>query len=144
MARRFKKEFFKDGEIVFGVFYPTRYIIAVFDTAAQADQAVTAVKQVRCDARHATPQQVLERAHEFLRERSPVQRLEGAFSSDEKEAMRDYISLAEQGRHFVDVHVPEESEVAQVESILEAHQAHDMHYYGEWDLVDLSSNEPPR
>jgi intergrase/recombinase len=126
------------------VFYPTRYIIAVFDTAAQAEQAVAAVKQVRCEARHATPQQVLERAHEFLRERSPVQRLEGVIASDEKDAMKEYISLAEQGHHFVDVYVPEESEVTQVESILEAHHAHAMHYYGEWELVDLSSNEPTR
>jgi hypothetical protein len=44
----------------------------------------------------------------------------------------------------VDVYVPEESKVGQVEAILEAHGAYDLHYYGEWDLVNLSSNEPPR
>jgi hypothetical protein len=45
MAKKFKKDFFKDGEILFGVFYPTRYIITVFDTADQVEQAVAAVKQ---------------------------------------------------------------------------------------------------
>lgn len=75
---------------------------------------------------------------------SQMQRLAGAIASDEKDAIKEYVSLTEQGRHFVDVYVPEESDVAEVESILETHQAHDMHYYGEWDLVDLSSNQPPR
>ena len=56
--------------------------------------------------------------------------------------MQEYIALAEQGRHFVDVYVPDESKVGQVEAILEAHEAFDMHYYGDWDLADLSSNEP--
>jgi hypothetical protein len=54
------------------------------------------------------------------------------------------MAQAEQGRHFVDVYVPDESKVAQVEAILEALGAYDLHYYGEWDLVDLSINEPPR
>ncbi len=60
MAKKFKKEFFKDGEILFGVFYPTRYIIAVFENAAQAEQAVAAVTQASYEARHAMPQQALE------------------------------------------------------------------------------------
>ena len=42
----------------------------------------------------------------------------------------------------MDVYVPEESKVGEVEAILEAHGAYDLHYYGEWDLIDLSSNEP--
>ena len=34
MPGMFKNEYFKDGEILFGVFYPTRYVIAVFDNGA--------------------------------------------------------------------------------------------------------------
>ncbi|HYY44744.1 MAG TPA: hypothetical protein VE975_06085 [Actinomycetota bacterium] len=45
---------------------------------------------------------------------------------------------------MVDGYVPEESKVGQVEAILEALGAYDLHYYGEWDLVNLSINEPPR
>jgi hypothetical protein len=66
MAAKFKREFFKDGEILFGVFYPTRYIIAVFENAAQAEQAVAAVTQAGYGAWHTRPQQAFERAHEYL------------------------------------------------------------------------------
>jgi hypothetical protein len=144
MAKKFKKEFFKDAEILFGVFYPTRYIIAVFENADQAEQAVAAVTQAGYEARHATPQQALERAEAFLHQRSPAQRVEGAISSDEKDAMQEYIALAKKGQHLVDVYVPQEPEVAQVEAILEAHGASHIHYYGAWDVEDLSTNEPTR
>jgi pantoate kinase len=144
MATKFKNEYFKDGELLFGVFYPTRYIIAVFDNRAQAEQAVAELKQHGCEARHATPQEALERAQEYLQQHSLVQHLQAAIASDEKAAMQQYMAQAKQGRHFVDVYVPEESKVGQVEAILEAHGAYDLHYYGEWDLVNLSSNEPPR
>ena len=144
MATKFKNEYFKDGELLFGVFYPTRYIIAVFENAAQAEQAVAAVKQAGYEARHATPQLALERAHEYLHQRSPAQRVEGAISSDEKDAMQEYIALAEQEQHLVDVYVPQEPEVVQVEAILESHGAGHMHYYGAWDVEDLSINEPTR
>ena len=142
MATKFKNEYFKDGEILFGVFYPTRYIIAVFDNADQAKQAVAAVTQHGCEARHATPQEALERAQEYLQQHSLVQHLQAAIASDEKAAMQQYMALAKQGRHFVDVYVPDESKVRQVEAILEALGAYDLHYYGEWDLVNLSINEP--
>jgi hypothetical protein len=77
-------------------------------------------------------------------QRSPAQCVEGAISSNEKDAMQEYIALAEQGRHLVDVDVPEESEVGQVGAMLEAHGAGSMHYYGAWDVEDLSTNEPTR
>jgi hypothetical protein len=64
--------------------------------------------------------------------------------SDEKDAMQEYITLVKQGQHLVDVYVPQEPEVAQVEAILEKHGAYDMHYYGVWDVEDLSTNEPTR
>ncbi len=67
--------------------------------------------------------------------------MEEALSSDEEEALNDYLALAKQGCHFVDVYVPEEAEVVQAESILEVHQAQAAHYYGEWELVDLSIDE---
>ena len=86
MAKRFKKEFFKDGGILFGVFCPTRYIIAVFENAAQAEQAVAAVTQAGYEARHATPQQALERAEAFLHQRSPAQRVEGAIRRERRDA----------------------------------------------------------
>ncbi len=144
MATKFKNEYFKDGEILFGVFYPTRYIIAVFDNGAQAEQAVAELKQHGCDARHATPQFAVERAHEYLHQHRLTHHLGEAIAVDESSAMREYMAQAEQGRHFVDVYVPEESKVGQVEAILEALGAYDLHYYGEWDLVNLSINEPPR
>ncbi len=56
--------------------------------------------------------------------------------------MQEYIALARQGQHLVDVYVLQEPEVAQVEAILEAHGAGHMHYYGAWDVEDLSINEP--
>ncbi len=140
MATKFKNEYFKDGEVLFGVFYPTRYIIAVFDTAQEAESAVADLNQASFEARHATPERVLERAHDFLHERSLAQHAAGLIYSDERQAIIDLLSMAKQGRHFVDVYVPEESQVGQVESCLDAHHAHAMVYYGEWDLVDLSTD----
>ena len=51
--------------------------------------------------------------------------------------MQEYIALARQGQHLVDVYVPQEPEVAQVEAILETHGASHMHYYGARDIADL-------
>ena len=141
MAREFKNDVFKAGEVPFGVFYPRRYIIAAFATAEQANQAVTALQQADYEARHWTPQQILERHQHFQKQRSLAQRVEEALSSDEEETLNDYLALAKQGCHFVDVYVPEEAEVAQAESILKAHQAQAAHYYGDWELVDLSVDE---
>ena len=141
MAREFKNEVFKAGEILFGVFYPRRYIIAAFATTEQVNQVVAALQQAGFEARHWTSQQVLERHQHFQKQRSLAQRVEEALSSDEEETLNDYLALAKQGCHFVDVYVPEEAEVVQAESILKAHQAQAAHYYGEWELVDLSIDE---
>ena len=130
--------FFKDGEILFGTFYPTRYIIAVFQTAQEAEDAVADLSKTGFEARHATPQQVLERAREFRQQRSLAQKIAQSVYSDEKQTIIDLIALARDGRHFVDVYVPEESQVQQVEAILDRYHTEAMVYYGEWDLVDLS------
>ncbi len=143
VGREFKNEVFKAGEILFGTFYPKRYMVAGFDTSEQANQAVEALKQAGFeDVRHWTPAQVLERHQHFLEQRGAVQRAEGELSSEEKDALNDYLALAKQGHHFVTVYVPEESEVEQAESILESHDAHATHYYGDWQIIDLSTNEP--
>lgn len=142
MARAFKNEVFKAGEILFGTFYPKRYMVSAFGTAQQANQAAEALKDAGYDdVRSWVPPQVLERHEQFMQQRSPAQRVEGELSSDEKDALNDYLSLARQGHHFVTVYVPDESEVEQVESILEANGAKSTHYYGEWKLTDLSINE---
>lgn len=141
MAKKFKNEYFKDGEILFGTFYPTRYIIAVFDTAQQAESAVADLEKAGFEARHATPEQVLEREHEFLQQRSLVQKVEAAVYSDEQQSIINLTALARQGKHFVDVYVPEESDVSRVESILDAHHDIAMLYYGQWDLVDLAADK---
>jgi hypothetical protein len=103
---------------------------------------VAELKQHGYEARHATPQEVVERAHEYLHQHGLMGHLGEAIAVDESSAMRGYMALSEQGRHFVDVYVPEESQVGEVEPILEAYGAYDLHYYGESDLIDLSSNEP--
>ena len=113
------------------MFYPTRYIIAVFDNGAPAEQAVAELKQHGCDARHPMPQFAVERAHEYLHQHRLTHHLGEAIAVDESSAMREYMALGEQGRHFVDVYVPDESQVGEVEAILEAHGAYDLHYYGE-------------
>lgn len=140
MAQKFKNEYFKDGEILFGVFYPTRYIIAVFDTTEQATGAVADLEKAGFEARSATPEQVLERELEFRKQRSLAQKVAASVYSDEQQAIINLTALARQGKHFVDVYVPEESNVGQVESILDAHHDIAMLYYGEWDLVNLSPN----
>jgi pantoate kinase len=144
MATKFKNEYFKDGEILFGVFYPTRYIIAVFETAQQAEAAVADLNQRGFEARYATPEQVLQRANEFRQERSLAQKVAASVYSDEQQAIIDLISMARQGRHFVDVYVPDQSQVRQAEACLDAHHAEVMIYYGEWDLINLSIEESPR
>ena len=120
MAAKFKREFFKDGEILFGVFYPTRCIIAVFETGEEAEAAVADLTKAGCEARHATPREVRERAHEYLHQHVLTHHLRAAITVDERAAMQEYIALAEQGQHFVDVYVPDVSEVGKVEAILEA------------------------
>lgn len=44
VGRTFNNEVFKAGEIMFGTFYPKRYMVSAFETAQQADQAAAALK----------------------------------------------------------------------------------------------------
>ncbi len=144
MATKFKNEYFKHGEILFGVFYPTRYIIAVFNSEQDAKDAITDITDCGFEARYATPEQVSNRAHDFLHERSLVQHAQSLIYSDEREAITRLVSLAEQGKHFVDVYVPDQSQVQRAEACLDTHHAEMMIYYGEWDLVNLSIDDSAR
>ena len=97
MAAKFKREFFKDGEILFGVFYPTRCIIAVFETGEEAEAAVADLTKAGCEARHATPREVRERAHEYLHQHVLTHHLRAAITVDERAAVHEHIALARAG-----------------------------------------------
>jgi superfamily II DNA helicase RecQ len=142
VGRTFKNEVFKAGEIMFGTFYPKRYMVSAFETIQQVAQAAATLKDAGFeDVRQWIPPQVLERHAQFLRQRSAVQRVEGELSSDEEEALNDCLALAKEGHHFVTVYVPDEADVKRVQSILESNGAKATHYYGGWKLTNLSINE---
>lgn len=128
-----------DGETLFGTFYPKGYIVAVTHQKGDAEAAIAELQQAGfTDVRLWTGNEVQERHQAFLHQRSMLQRLGSAFAADEKLALDEYLQAAEEGHSFVTVHVADQSQVDTVRNTLVAFHAHQMHYYGDVGMTDLT------
>jgi hypothetical protein len=127
--------------MAFGVFYPKGYLVAVLEDEARATAAASALREGGfADVATWSGDEVLINDEKLLSQRSFLQRLESLIASDEKEAVEEYRESARQGRYFLTVLAPSPDEMTSAASILQRHEAHKMHHYGERVMTDLSSH----
>ncbi len=133
---------FSAGDVLFGVFYPRGYIVAVFDEADDVDKAVVELAShgIEGDDVTAWTGRSARRYIKNLRENLGVISQMAAklpLSGDEKEAADLYLKLAEEGHEFITVRVADEDQVGTIRALLAEHNAHTMRYYGDWAVTDL-------
>jgi hypothetical protein len=111
---------FKAGESSFGIFYPTGYVLSVFQDGAQADEAVAALARAGFSSDDIVPgsgsdmlalSQELHAMHGLLIafERFLSQRL-----GDESNAEDELVVLAGAGSAFLAVYAPDDAATARV------------------------------
>ncbi len=125
---------------LWGVYYPTGYVVAILpddDTARQASEALTAAGFAADDVRVHPGQEVVGRHEQFLKDRSLAQRVLAAIHSDEREALDEYIEEAREGSAFVTVHAPREDRVRQAHAVLADQGAYGMRHYDRTALHEL-------
>ena len=125
----------------FGSYYPTGYVVAVFDQRDRAEQAAQGFRAAGGDAdqvRVFAGEEVLALDRQFRQERTLGQRLGGLFASDEGEAQQQYLEAAQRGATIVTVHAPDLAEAQRVADMLTPHGAHALHHYGPTAMTDLS------
>lgn len=126
---------------LWGVYYPTGYVVAVLDdadAAAQATQSLTAAGFSDEDIRVRPAGEVLERHERTMQGRNIAERLVGAIHSDEREALDEYIAEARNGKDFVTVHAEHEEQVHKARAALVGHSAYAIRHYDKTVLHDLT------
>jgi hypothetical protein len=142
MSTQFGKTTFRAGEVSFGTFSPTHYVVAAFDTEEQAKRTLQALREAEFraeDVRLWSGAEVLERHQAFLKQQNLLDRVGAvvAMLGTEQEAMQQYLTMAEQGHFFLTVYAPQPELVERAAIILANNQAHATRYYDHWTVADL-------
>jgi hypothetical protein len=132
-----------DSRLHDGMHYPVGHLIGVLRTADEAEQAV----QSLYDAGH-TDIEILEGpgAEEILesseRAAGPLARAWKRLSiylSDQDDARRAVAESLRHGRAIVMVYASDKAQQDQAKSILRAHGARGLTYFGRWTITDVTS-----
>jgi hypothetical protein len=111
---KFHSASFKGGATCFGVFYPTGYVLSVFQSPADAEQAVVALHAAGFaddDMLVASGAELVEYSHELRGDSRLFVRLERFLSQhygDESGEEDDLVELAEQGSAFIAIYAPDD------------------------------------
>jgi hypothetical protein len=104
---------FKSGESSFGIFYPTGYVLSVFQTDLNAQRAAAALSRAGFTAEDlvsASAMEVLELAHELRAVHGRFVAFERFLSErlgDEANAANEIVELADAGNSFLAVYAPD-------------------------------------
>ena len=127
------------GAMRYGTFYPTQYLIAIVTDQAQADHATAALQHAGfAEVDVFTSQEMLDRYNARMDSRTLPQRVGALFSSDEKLFQQDYLEQMRAGKLMLTVHVPDATQVRQVQQLLAEQQVSMMRYYDAGDVIELS------
>lgn len=131
------------GMTVWGVFYPTGYIVAVFAECARAQAAQAALTAAGFeDTRFWTGQAVLERGATVRAERNVLERVGAHVSGQAAAALAEYVQAAEFHHCFVTTHIADQAQIAHAHALLAAHNAYLIRYYAPTGTVDLHEQRP--
>jgi len=111
---------FKHGDTEFGIFYPTGYVLSVFPDAADADRAVTALRDAGFrddDFVIASGADVVAYSREMRANPGLLSRFEHFIAGlyvDTADLADELVGLAKRGHTFVAVHAPNETATTRV------------------------------
>lgn len=127
-------DFFKESDTSFGVFYPTHYVVAAFDTLKHAEQAELALKkagfaadEVRAADGNFVVHEVESRADASWLDdiKAQIARVVGTETS----YIDDDMALARRGAAFLFVHAPDHDSMKRTEHELrKLHPIYARHY----------------
>jgi hypothetical protein len=127
--------FFKDGDVEFGVFYPTHYLLAIFPNLADADRAkeeLNRAGRVDEDVISVSGQEVVRFAEDHLLKDglwgALMTQLSRMFGTEASYADHD-LAAAKRGAAFVAVHCPTEKLKTEVWKFLEPRHPMVARYY---------------
>jgi hypothetical protein len=125
---------------LWGVYYPTGYVVAVVPddaTAQNARDALAAAGFTSDDVRLFSGEEIVGIHERFMKDRNLAQRLVGMIDSDEREARDEYLAEARAGRCLVTVHAEQEERVKTAHAALAQHGAYAVRHYDKNTLHDL-------
>ena len=125
---------------LWGVYYPTGYVVAILpddDAAREAGEALAAEGFAPAHVQAHSGQEVVARHEQFQQDRNLAQRLMSSIPSHEREALDEYIEEAREGSAFVTVHAPAEDQVRRAHKVLADLGAYGMRHYDRTTLHDL-------
>jgi len=111
---------FKGGDTMFGIFYPTGYVLSVFPDVAEADRAVDALLAAGFTAHDlvvATGPEVLVYSGELRADPGLFSRFEhfvAGLYGGEADLADELVGLAERGHVFVAAYAPDDAATARV------------------------------
>jgi hypothetical protein len=110
---KFHAATFKSGGTSFGIFYPTGYVLSVFQSPADAERAVAALRAAGFaddDVVLSSGPELVEYSHELRDDSRLLIRIERFFShryGDESIEEDDLVELAEEGSAFIVTYCPD-------------------------------------
>jgi ATP phosphoribosyltransferase len=126
-----------------GSWYPENYIVAVIDHPAEAEQAAEALRKAgwpAMDVRLFAGTEVATHLNKIEEHRSLPKKLAADVRhvvSDEGIIGEDYEEEARLGHQILAVYTPNDNKVEQARTLLTAHGAHSIEYFGKWVITDL-------
>jgi len=111
---------FKGGDTMFGIFYPTGYVLSVFPDVADADRAVAALRTAAVappDLVVATGAEVVAYSREMREHPGLLARFEhfvAGLYGGEADLADELVGLAERGHVFVAAYAPDDAATARV------------------------------
>jgi hypothetical protein len=124
-----------------GVYYPAGYTIAVIDDIDEAKSCVNDLVGLgipASDVELITSAEALEIHRRQRRERSWLDRILGAFPTDEHSVQDEYLANAAEGSHFVGFRSHTREQETRGRQALAAHHARLVRHYGRWTWEDAS------
>ncbi len=125
----------------FGVFKPVGHTVIVFRSAAdlEAAAALLLADGFAADSLvRYSPQEMVRQVDAELRDVSPL-----AQFGYEINLVREHRALAENGRHFLIVHAPDEAQTARVDDVVRTMKATSAQRYGRFVVEEIVEEQGP-
>lgn len=121
------------------VYHPQGFLLAVVQTADNAEMAKVALQEAGFASTHLrifTGEQLLRDYERFLAQQQAVRRLVGRLTSDTA-AVQLFLDYARQGRAFLWVRAPDRQTANRAVRDLASHKVLHLRYYGDDTLEDI-------
>lgn len=138
------RAFFKGGDTSFGIFYPTDYVIAVFDsheTAQRGKEILLSAGYSEDEVEIVPCDYVISDIEKGTKDASFLTRVGQRFSEavgTEASYWKDDLKWAKQGAGFLSIHCPTGHEAKRVQRLLKSENPKNMRRYARLVIEELS------